>query len=236
MASTAIGSTSQGSSLFGEEISPSTTPKKELGKEQFLTLLIAQLKNQDPLNPLDNTQFTAQLAQFSSLEQLVDINKNLQLTQLTEKENMRSQALNFIGKEVVSEGDKLSLAENGTSLGSFNLNEMAECDVLIYDSGGSLIRRIPLGIFNPGQHQFQWDGRDNGGNTKAAGVYSFQISAINTKGQVVPVETRITGRVEKVNLQGDEPMLYVGQIPIALSQVMDIRMPESAGVTVGTPY
>ena len=216
---TTIGSTYQ-------ETSPAATAKKDLGRDDFLTLLVAQLKHQDPLNPLESTEFTSQLAQYSSLEQLFNIDQNLESIKSGQDQGSTFQALDFIGKEIVAEGDMLSLEEGKTSMGNFNLDDAADCSVLITDSTGYPVRKISLGALEPGMHDFEWDGRDDAGNMRDAGIYGFEITAVTENGQILPVETQITGQVTRVNLEGSSPLLYVGEIPMPISQVIDISLPE----------
>jgi flagellar basal-body rod modification protein FlgD len=208
-----------------QETSPSATAKKDLGRDDFLTLLVAQLKHQDPLNPLESTEFTSQLAQYSSLEQLFNIDQNLELIKSGQDQGSGFQALDFIGKEVVAEGDMLSLEEGKTSKGNFNLDDVADCSVLITDSKGYPVRKISLGSLEPGSHELEWDGRDDAGNMREEGVYGLEITAVTENGQMLTVATQITGQVTSVNLEQDLPIIYVGKIPISMSQVRSIGEP-----------
>ena len=198
-----------------------------LGREEFLTLFVAQLRHQDPLNPLDSTEFTAQLAQYSSLEQLLNINGNLESMQASQEQDHRLQALDFLGKEVIADGNMLFLEPNRISEGRFSLTEKADCEALILDSNGYPIRSIPLGELESGEHQFQWDGLDASGNKMDRGIYSFEITAVTEDGRIFPVTTQITGKVTGVNLETESPILFLGDIPLELSQVLEIKVPES---------
>ncbi|MCD4715463.1 MAG: hypothetical protein K8R45_01830 [Desulfobacterales bacterium] len=210
-----------------QETSTSDTIKKELGREDFLTLLVAQLKHQDPLNPLESTEFTSQLAQYSSLEQLFNANENLELISSGQEEASKLQVLGFIGKEVVAEGANLLLEQDETSMGSFTLDEVADCNVLITDANGNYVREMSLGYLEPGSHDFEWDGRDDSGNIQETGIYRFEVTALTEDGETLSVKQLITGKITGVDLEGDSPILYVGGIPISLSQVVDISFPES---------
>jgi len=209
------------------EASPSASAKKDLGRDDFLTLLVAQLKHQDPLNPLESTEFTSQLAQYSSLEQLFNVNENLDLISSGQENASKLQALNFIGKEIVAEGENLLLEQDETSMGSFNLDEAADCSVLITDADGSYVRQISLGSLEPGTHDFEWDGRNDSGNIQETGIYNFEVIAVTEDGQTLSVNNLITGKITGVDLEGDSPILYMGEIPIGLSQVIDISFPGS---------
>ena len=86
-----------------------------------------------------------------------------------------------------------------------------------------------MGALGPGQHTFEWDGRDGAGETMEPGIYEFEITAITGNGEILPVETLITGQVTRVNLVGSPTHIYVGEIPLTISQIVDIKAPESAG-------
>lgn len=198
---------------------------KSLGQDEFLKLFIAQMNHQDPLNPMSNEEFTAQLAQFSSLEQLYNINEQLESMNSAQDLNSRYQALDFIGKEVVAEGNLLSLEEGKTSRGGFTLEDFADCTVLVLDSEGYHVRQIPLGMQPPGERRFEWDGKNDAGVMQEPGIYGFKIAAIDEYGNTLPVGTRIMGKVSGVNMEESEPVLYVGHIPLSMSQVLEMRVP-----------
>jgi flagellar basal-body rod modification protein FlgD len=200
---------------------------KELGRDDFLTMFLAQLKNQDPLNPMDSQEFSAQLAQFSSLEQLFNVNETLQSMKASQEDASRLQALDFIGKEVVAKGDTLSLEEGKTVSGQFELDQTAECTVTIMDEDGIPVRTIPVGLLGAGSHAFQWDGHDGAGNALPAGTYSFQVTARTEDGGTATVTSSISGTVTGVNLEESGVLLYVGSIPVSMEEVMGIRVPSA---------
>lgn len=203
------------------------------GQETFLKMFMAQMKYQDPLSPMESSEFTAQLAQFSSLEQLFTVNRNLESIKAFQGQADRFDALLFIGKEVTAEGDSLSLETGESATGAFQMAGSGECTVMVLDANGNLIRQIPLGYRESGAHRFEWDGLDAAGNQRAPGVYRFKVLALGDQGQPLSVETMIVGQVDKVALEGTSPVLYVGGIPVALSQVKDIRSPEPVSVDMG---
>ena len=214
---------------FAEESLYTDKTTQDLGLDNFLKMFLAQIEHQDPLNPMEGSEFSAQLAQFSSLEQLFDVNKNLESLKSVQDQYSHFQALDFIGKEIVAEGNMLSLEQGETATGSFTLNETADCTAVIFDSNGYPIKDIPMGTLEPGQHPFEWDGSDGSGTMKEPGIYEFEITATTVEGQILPVETQITGRVTRVNLEGSSTLLYVGEIPLNITQIIDIKEPEPAG-------
>jgi flagellar basal-body rod modification protein FlgD len=197
-----------------------------LGKDTFMTLLLAQLQNQDPLNPMDATQFSAQLAQFSSLEQLYNMNESLGTLIDAQDSSNRYQALDLIGKEIEAAGDVLFLGDTGTAAGSFTIGSDANCAAVITDANGNVIKTMDLGSVEAGDHTFEWDGTEQDGDKADQGLYGFEIIAEGSAGQAVTAETRIRGIVNRVNMDGDEPMLYVGSFSLPFSEITDITLAE----------
>jgi flagellar basal-body rod modification protein FlgD len=122
--------------------SSSSTQTDSIDKDAFLKIFLAQMQNQDPLNPMDGADFTSQLAQFSSLEQLYNVNTNLQSMQTSAGHSIRYQAMDFCGKEVTAKGDQLSLGQDGSAKGGFQLQGQADCTVQVMDSAGNMVRTI----------------------------------------------------------------------------------------------
>ena len=197
-----------------------------LGKDTFLTLLVAQLRHQDPLNPMEGTEFTAQLAQFSSLEQLQNVNDNLSNMQVNQAEELIFKAMDYMGKEVDVQGNDLTLAQDIPAKGGFSMEASGDCVVTVFDAQGTAVKNIPMGFMEPGTHSFEWDGTGDDGSTLEEGIYNFAVTAID--GTALPVETRMSGRVDRVNIEGGTPMLYVGDVPVALPNVRDVRMPDES--------
>ena len=212
---------------FEEESLYKTKEEDKLGRDAFMKLFLAQMHHQDPLNPMDTTQFSAQLAQFSSLEQLFNINDNLETLQNVQSNGNRFQALDLIGKEIKIDGNLLSLEQNTTASGGFTIDSAAECMVFVYDENGEYIREIPMGMLKAGYHSFEWDGRDESGEMMDSDIYGFRVEAVTESGLPPDVETNIKGLVDRVDLTGDDPLIYLGEIPINLSQVTDISLPKS---------
>lgn len=185
-----------------ESTSPSITgtqsKNETVGKDEFLNLLVTQLKYQDPLNPMDSTQFTAQLAQFSTLEQMTNVNTNLN-TLISSQANMSNyQAVSYIGKNVSSYGNTISKTQGESEQMNFELNQNAnKVFVQIYDSSGNLLRQYEEGFMNMGTHEYTWDGKDSNGKTVTDGSYNFQVYAYDSNDQKIDAtlftEKKITG-------------------------------------------
>ncbi len=191
-----------------------------VGKDEFLQMMIAQLKNQDPLNPLDGTDFTAQLAQFSSLEQLVNMNDQLQNINLYQSSLNNAESVNLIGKEITAEGDTIKSDGSSTDL-IYNLSGNAQKVIItIYDESGKLVDTLEPGPQNQGRNSMAWDS-----NSLANGNYTFEVSAIDAGGDVVPAFTEIKGRVNGVTFMNGSPYLFVNGKEIPFDRVISVNEP-----------
>jgi flagellar basal-body rod modification protein FlgD len=191
-----------------------------MGKEDFLNLLIAQLQNQDPLNPTDATEFTAQLAQFSSLEQLSNINENLETLQTYEGKQNNALAVSYIGKVIESEGNTVLMSNGEAETLRFELEgPAAKAYVGVYDSGGNLIKTLSMSSVSSGAHQVSWDGTDSNGNQVTDGSYSFQVTALDSDYQQVAATTYSSSRITAVNFKDGQTYLVAGDEEIALGDV-----------------
>lgn len=190
------------------QTTPAETSRSTLGQDDFLTLLVAQMQNQDPLNPADATEFTAQLAQYSQLEQLFNLNESMDQLSVAQNNSQRISALSLIGKEVLVEGSSFSLADASVELGYRVDGLVGDAELQIHNAEGKSVAAIALSDLTEGNHTLTWNGKDDQGNPLEPGTYSAIIKA-STAGDgddasVVPlVRTEVTG----VNLEGAAPML-----------------------------
>jgi flagellar basal-body rod modification protein FlgD len=194
MSSNAIsGSSSDNSSLLAainaqnsaSSASTSTDASTSLN-QTFLKLLVAQLNNQDPSNPMDSTQMTSQLAQISTVSGISTLNSTVQslVTQFQQLETM--QASQLAGKQVLVAGDALTLPSGGSVTGGVNLGATASAvTVQVADSGGNVVSTMNLGPEAPGMSTFTWNGTTDAGGTAPAGNYTFSVNASNSGGQAV---------------------------------------------------
>jgi flagellar basal-body rod modification protein FlgD len=200
-----------------------TPPSQTVDKNGFLKLLIAQLQNQDPLQPMDNQQFAVQLATFNSLEQLMDINKNLTALQTAQGQATQFNAASLIGKQINAEGNKIAVENGAPAKLNYQLSaNAANVTVKIQDSNGTPVRQLQIGAQDAGDQTFTWDGQDATGKTVADGIYTFQVTAVNANGKQIGASSRIFGTVRGVNLAGAEPVLDVGSLQVPLSSVTGV--------------
>ena len=194
-----------------------------MGKDDFLNLLVTQLQNQDPLNPTDQTEFTAQLAQFSSLEQLSNINTNLEQLQNFQASTNNSQAVSLLGKEITADGNFLQLT--GTDPVGCNFNLAADAATVVatvYDSTGEYVTSIEEKNLAAGKHTLYWDGTDKNGNPVAAGSYTFEMMAADAAGDDIEAKPFFSGTVDKVTFENDTPFLISADRKIALADVIQV--------------
>ncbi len=168
-----------------------------LGRDAFLTMLVAQLKNQDPLNPMEGSDFSAQLAQFSQLEQLMSLNDTMEALQTNMGGGSESNIIDYVGKVVTANVDAIEVVD-GTPFGGFyNIEETSDVMVSIYDESGKEVRTLYPGQKTTGSYDFAWDGRDNTGALVDDGSYKYTVMA-NTGSGFIDVPTSVTGTVDSV--------------------------------------
>ena len=170
-------------------------------QDRFLKLLVTQMKNQDPLNPLDNAQVTTQLAQISTVGGIDKLNTTLQGLSSSMAASQSMQSASIIGRSVYATGSLLTLAD-GKASGGLDLKQDADrVFVQITDVSGALVRTLDLGAAKTGMSSFLWDGKTDGGSNAPAGTYVFQVTA--AKGNTaIPVEPLQTGKVGGISLNG----------------------------------
>jgi flagellar basal-body rod modification protein FlgD len=196
-----------------------------LGRDAFLSLLIKQLENQDPLSPMQDHEFVAQLATFSSLEQLEGINGNLQASLLMNQSVNNSLATNLIGKEILADGTSLALGAGGSPSFRVHLDSGAQVAVLIRDGHGALVKRIDAGALAAGDHPVVWDGTNEAGDRAEPGSYTVEVLASGEGGVPVESTVRIRALVTGVRFEGGSGYLMLGDQTIPLSSVMEVFAP-----------
>lgn len=203
--------------------------KNSLGQDEFLTLLITQLKNQDPTNPMDHAQFTQQMAQFSSLEQLVNINTNLSSLQTATNATNSAQAVNMIGKEVKAEGDNVHVTGGVASPISFELGQAADrVTINIEDPYGNVVRSIEKSTMSSGPHTIEWNGRDEFGAPLEDGMYKYTVAAEDTEGTPIEVSTFTRGVVSAVSFENGVGYIHIGDLRYMLSEILEVKEPATA--------
>ena len=222
--------TATSSSSTSTSESGSTKANANVDKNQFLQLLVAQMRNQDPLNPVDNKDFTAQMAQFSSLEQLMGVNDQLKLMLSASNSATSAQAVSLIGKDVTASGHNVHVNNGEASAISFELPRGASAVTInIEDSQGNVVRTIENGAMNGGSNVVEWDGKDQYGTPLTNGLYSYSVSATDVNGEELEASTYSTGTVTGVSFENNVAYIHIGDLKFMLSEIMQVN--EAKGAT-----
>ena len=179
-----------------------TDDQNSMGKEDFLTLLVAQLQNQDPLNPDDPTEFTAQLAQFSSLEQLFTLNESMNNLVASNASSDRLSTLTTIGKEVAYHGDKFEYTGTPIEVG-YQLDGVADSITLSLQQNGTTVATLKGVDLSEGSHFITWDGLTDDGQIAPVGEYRVVINAKAVDGESVAAAPVVKSEVTGVDMEGE---------------------------------
>ena len=189
--------------------------------DTFLQILTTQLKNQNPLDPLDTNQFTQQLVQFTGVEQQLKTNEFLEAMMTATQNSTNSEAVSYVGKVVTASGNKSELID-GSATWHFAVDKSATITATARDLAGNTVF-TKQGQVPQGESIFKWDGISNDGNRKADGTYYVTIEARDADGRLINVATEMTGEVTGVDFTGTEPVLIVGNARVNMSGVMSVR-------------
>ena len=199
------------------------SPEKTLGKDDFLKLFGTQLRAQNPLNPMNNTEFTAQLAQFSSLEQLNNISMQLHDLLLYQNSLQNTLSSTLIGRKVKISGNEVYLKDNAEI--SYALQEdVSKVKISVYSSSGELVKEVNLGQQTSGEKNYVWDGTDNSGNHLPEGHYQIKVEALDDSGTPVNVSTMVYGTVTGITFDNNITYLIVNNtLKIQLNEIKEIQ-------------
>ena len=205
----------------------SATSQKTLASnfETFLQLLTTQLRNQNPLDPLDTNQFTQQLVQFAQVEQQIRQNQQLESLIAISETAQSTTALAFVGSRVAIDGETAKLT-NHQATWSFNVPKPVAATVTIRSSTGQTVYSGNFSM-NPGVQTFQWDGRDANGTQWPDGNYTISITGKDAAGQTVAIPTEIEGVVDSVDLTKKPPEMSVGGQSFTLDKIKRVIRPQA---------
>lgn len=223
------GSVAAVQSAQGASAASSSSSDKGLGKDAFMKLLVAQLRNQDPLNPLQGTDFIAQTAQFTSLEQLQQINQSLaKLTASSSGANNASLdaalAAGYIGKVVTANGTAVDLGGGSPATLRYSLPGAAAVTIQVSDLQGNTVRTLQLGAQPAGQGAITFDGLGDDGRLLPSGRYLYTVQATNAAGGSVGGVSTASGLVTGLDFEGTQPLLVVDGSQIPLSAISRVSM------------
>jgi flagellar basal-body rod modification protein FlgD len=207
-------------------------------KEDFLKLLVAQLSQQDPLNPQDGAEFVAQLAQFSSVEQLMNIRGGLDTLALAQQASTSAQVVGFIGRDVVALGNEIRLS-GGAGEVTFSLAAgAAEVDVEVVDGTGRTVKKVPLaaGDRGAGEHSVSLVGLVGEDEQPLEGDYTFRVRARDTSGDAISATTFRRGTVTGVTFENGYPELLLSNGKrLSLAEVVRVEREQTATAVTTAP-
>ncbi len=191
--------------------------------DTFLRILTTQLKNQNPLDPLDTNQFTQQLVQFASVEQQINMNQQLTTLVALQKATQTTSAMSFLGATATVDGTTTRLA-NGAASWSFSVDKPSTATINIKSANGELAYSgsYPL---TAGAQNFNWDGRGNNGAKWPDGDYTMTVTAKDASGNTVAVSTEVKGTVDSVDLTQNPPTLKIGGQSFSLDRIKQVVRP-----------
>jgi flagellar basal-body rod modification protein FlgD len=188
---------------------------------QFLTLLTTQLKNQNPLDPMDTNQFTQQLVQYAGVEQQLKSNDRLDSILTNAKSSSAASATGFIGQSITADGKSTALKSGKATWTLTPARAATQATITITDAKGNVVATQTKAL-SAGAQSFTWDGRSSSGFTSADGTYAIKVDAVDATGTKITVDTKVSGTVDGVDLSGSEPVLMLGSSRVPVSSVQNI--------------
>jgi flagellar basal-body rod modification protein FlgD len=194
-----LANTSTAGSMSAASTAPSGAQALAETQARFYKLLVAQMKNQDPTNPMDNSQMTSQIAQMNTVSGINQLNTTVQSLASTLQGSQAMQSASLLGRNVLVAGTSLQLLQGQASFGA-NLSQAVDtANVTIQDSAGKTVRTLALGAQPAGIQNFAWDGSTDAGKTAADGAYTFELQA-SQNAQPVTTTTLSSGQVQSVSM------------------------------------
>jgi flagellar basal-body rod modification protein FlgD len=205
-----------------------------MGETDFLQLMIEELKNQDPMNPMDGTQYASQLAQFSSLEQLTNLNNTMTASAASNSTLTQSinnmMVSNLIGKETKLSGSDIVLnGQSSIDLG-YNLpSQASSVEVNIYDSNGALVKTINSPKLSSGDSKLSWDLTDNNGSKVSNGNYTFKVTAADASGSSITASLYKYGTIDGVKFNSSGTVVLIDGAEYGISEIAEITNSSTSG-------
>jgi flagellar basal-body rod modification protein FlgD len=201
----------------------SSTQSVNEAQTNFLKLLVTQMQNQDPMNPMDNAQMTSQIAQLNTVSGINQLNTTVQSLASTMQASQALQASSLLGRDVLVAGSSVQLAQGQAAM-AMDLDKAADAVTLtVKDSAGKVVRTLSAGPQPAGPQNIFWDGSTDAGGSAADGNYSFEVQALRN-GQAVTATTLAAGRVDSVSMAASGLTLSVAGVGnVALADVKQVR-------------
>ncbi|MBU0729239.1 MAG: flagellar hook assembly protein FlgD [Proteobacteria bacterium] len=199
--------------------------KKELNRQDFMTLFITQLQYQDPMKPMDSYEMASQLAQFSTMDSTMQMTETMEelLAYQTSQNNL--QLLTLLDSEVQASGNMIGVNEGGTTVTEFIIPDVtSDCRVEIYDAADHQVRVIDMGAISAGTYELDWDTKDQRGDQVPDGAYYYKVKALNVAGNNMEADYRSTGRVTGIEFESGQALLTVnGYVNLSVAEVLKVN-------------
>ncbi|MEK6784207.1 MAG: flagellar hook assembly protein FlgD [Nitrospirota bacterium] len=207
----------------GTPATSNKTGPQQLGQDDFLKLLVTQLKNQDPLKPTDNAEFVSQLTQFSQLEQTAKQSQLLQRSLDAQSASLQFTLLPMVGRRI-SIDHPLTQLENGQASLTYGLEKnAARVQITILDQNRQVVRTLDTTNLQAGLNQARWDGKDSKGTVMPPGVYEYAISAVDQQGASIVAKGRAQLTVTGVRMEEGQAKLAVGALSVDPSDIVEVQ-------------
>lgn len=228
---------SAGSSAQSTAASQTATSQQQLAANMntFLELLTAQLQNQDPLNPMDTSQFTNQLVLFAQVQQQIDINQNLETMMGSQNSAALASSANYIGTGVTAVSSSLPLQNSSATFYYTTPSDVTSVSAVITDSAGNIVDTL-TGSTTAGTHSLTWNGANVSGGTEPDGTYTVTVTATGSSGSTTQLDTAISGTVTgiAVDPNNNQPMVEIGSVGIDLSNIIEVQKAGSTDTNLGS--
>ncbi|MDH4247668.1 MAG: flagellar hook assembly protein FlgD [Deltaproteobacteria bacterium] len=195
-----------------------------MGKDDFMKLMMAQATHQDPLNPMDSQGMMQQLTAMGSMEQLINVNKNLDQLGKVQSDISRASTFALLEKDVTIPGGKVRLSDGLAAGMQFGLpREATASEVVISSAEGQIVRNLDLGAQSAGNHTVQWDGRNNQGELVPDGSYTYTVNASAQDSETIPAELYVSGKVSGIRFDKGRLLLKVNGEDVDLRDVVELK-------------
>lgn len=203
---------------------PNVEASGELGQDSFLKLLVAQMQHQDPLNPQGNEEFIAQLAQFTSLEQLMGVNTALGDLYAATTSMNNAQMTQLLGRDVTAYSDQIPYDGDGSQELHYQAaSDVERMTVTVLDADGKVVSREEVNGVDAGEGSWTWDGKDVHGVQAPEGTYTVSINAFDAVGNPVAVHSLLKGQINEMSYATGAPVPFVDGIEISISEILRVE-------------
>jgi flagellar basal-body rod modification protein FlgD len=206
----------------GPVIGAQTSSATEMDKLDFMNLLIAQIKNQDPLSPMNNQEFIAQLSQFTSLQEMQEIKGTLEENLALSQSLNNTMLLGLVGKPVTVEGNLATVEAGEVTQNQVQVEAAGTAMVQVKNAAGVVVTSYPV-VLKSGFNDISWDGKTAGGAAAEDGVYTLEVEATGAGGDPLSVTSLMTGPVDSIRYLNGMAVVEVAGQSFYVSEIWEVR-------------